>query len=108
MYSNILEFQMIKLFLKNIGQRSVKMAANFLAPFSVLVFAVLLGQKSYYMPHSMMGIDGFGLNITLASSDPILTGFVAIHSHVYTFTLSPNTTLCTYTLLDTSHCLKEF
>ena len=56
------------------------MAANFLAPFSVLVFAVLLGQKSYYMPHSMMGIDGFGLNITLASSDPILTGFVAIHS----------------------------
>ena len=46
----------------------------------VLVLAVLLGQKSYYMPHSVIGIDGFGLNTTLASSDPIPTGFVAIHS----------------------------
>ena len=56
------------------------MAANFLAPFSVLVLAVLLGQKSYYMPHAVTGIDAFGLNATLANSKPIPTGFEAIHN----------------------------
>ena len=57
-----------------------KMATNILAPLSVLVLAVLLGQKSYYMLHSVKGIDGFGFNTTLASGVPIPTGYVAIHS----------------------------
>ena len=32
------------------------------------------------MPHSVKGIDGFGLNTTLANSEPILIGFEAIYS----------------------------
>ena len=46
------------------------MAANFLAPLSVVVLAVLLSQKIYYTPRLTRGINGYGLNSTLINSKP--------------------------------------
>jgi len=36
------------------GQRSTKMAANFLAPFSIVVLVVLLSQKLSYTPSILL------------------------------------------------------
>ena len=59
------------------------MAANFLAPPSVVLLAVLLGQKIYYTPRLTRGINGYnyGLNSTLINSESIPTGLEAIYSH---------------------------
>lgn len=58
-----------------------KMAANFLAPLSVVLLAVLRSQKIYYTPRLARGINGYGLNSTLINSEPIPTGLEAIYSH---------------------------
>ena len=57
------------------------MAANFLAPLSVVVLVVLLGQKIHHTPRLTRGINGLGLNSTLINSEPFPTGLEAIYSH---------------------------
>ena len=63
------------------GQRSTKMAANFLVPFSIVVLAVLLSQKLSYTPNIATGINGYGLNSVLANREPFLTGLEAFYSY---------------------------
>ncbi|XP_015763562.1 PREDICTED: uncharacterized protein LOC107342574 [Acropora digitifera] len=57
------------------------MAANFLAPFSIVVLAVLLSQKLAYTPNIATGINGYGLNSVLASTEPFLTDLEAFYSY---------------------------
>lgn len=57
------------------------MAANFLSPFSIVVLAVLLSQKLAYTPNIATGINGFGLNSVLASTEPFITGLEAFYSY---------------------------
>ena len=87
------------------GQRSAKMAANFLAPLSVVFLAVLLSQKIYYTPRLTRGINGYGLNPTLINSEPTPTGLEAFYSHnrsaraLSTWSYSTVTKKCLLTVL---------
>ena len=81
------------------------MAANFLAPLSVVFLAVLLSQKIYYTPRRTRGINGYGLNSTLINSEPTPTGLEAFYSHnrsaraLSTWSYSTVTKKCLLTVL---------
>ena len=57
------------------------MAAILLAPFSIVVLAVLLSQKLSYTPNIATEINGYGLNSVLASTEPLPTGLEAFYSY---------------------------
>ena len=56
------------------------MAANFLAPFSVILLAIIFSQILHFTPQHVIGIHSYGLHTTLVNSEPISIGFAAIYS----------------------------
>ena len=66
------------------------MASNFVAPFILLSLAIFLTQKAPNLSNFTTGIDGFGLNITLAGNKPIQIGSEAFYGVKTTSSTWPN------------------